>query len=72
MTYFVSNIDWIKLWFVVGFVTVLWTGLAEVIPPHYYKAVSVVLQAVQAAILFAARGGKYVNNRTEPPAGGQP
>lgn len=67
-----ETINWIRLWWIIGIVTTLWLGLATIIPMEYFKPVSVVMSAVQSAMLFAARGTKYVVNREEPPADGKP
>jgi hypothetical protein len=67
-----ENLNWTKLWWIVGILSILWVGLAEIVPANYYRPVSVILMAVQSALLFASRGTKYVVNRTEPPADGKP
>jgi hypothetical protein len=67
-----ESMNWIRLWWIVGIVTTLWLGMATIIPMAYFKPVSVVLSALQSALLFATRGTKYVQNRTEPPADGKP
>jgi hypothetical protein len=61
------NLDITRLWYVMGIVTVVWLGLAAVIPPDIYKYISVVLSAFQAGITFAIRADKYVKNRDEVP-----
>ena len=74
---FVKNIDWTQLWYIVGIVVVFWGGLATftVIFPAFdipYKVVNTLLSAAGAATLFAARGGKYVEDRSQvPPADGK-
>lgn len=78
MITFVSNIDWVKLWWVAGIISVFWgllVGITIIYPvlDPYYKLVNIVLSAVTGAALFAARGGKYVQNRQElPPQDGRP
>lgn len=67
-----ENMNWTRLWWLLGIITTLWLGLAAVIPGESYKVISVVLSAIQSALLFATRGTKYVVNRTEPPADGKP
>ena len=73
---FVENIDWTKLWYIAGILAAFWGGLAgiTIIYPAFdgpYKVVNIILGAVVGAALFAARGGKYVSERKEPPQGGQ-
>lgn len=75
--HFPEQIDWTQLWWVVGIVTVFWGGLAAltIMYPAFddaYKIVNIVLTAILSALLFAARGNKYVKDRTEPPADGKP
>ncbi len=77
MNYFVSNINWTALWWIFGVVALLWTGLAELptlFPAFapYYRVISGFLIAAQTAAAFAARGGKFVVNRSEPPQDGKP
>ena len=74
MKLFVSfeHIDWTRMAWIVGIVIALWIGLDTVLPANVYHTVSKILAAIQAALLFAARGSKYVVNRTEPPADGKP
>ena len=67
-----ETINWTRLWWFIGIITTMWLGLATIIPQDYFKPISIVLSALQSAILFAARGTKYVTNRTEPPADGNP
>jgi hypothetical protein len=67
-----ESMNWTRLWWIIGVITTLWLGLAAVIPGEWYKTCSVVLSAIQSALLFATRGTKYVTNRTEPPADGKP
>jgi hypothetical protein len=67
----VENIDWTKLWWIVGIVLSIWIGLVTLLPPQIYKPVAVILAALQSGFLFAARGGKYVKERLEPPQDGQ-
>lgn len=72
MLTFVQNVDWVRLWWIVGIVAAFWTGLVTLLPPKVYQPVAVVLAALQAGLLFAARGGKYVADRTQlPPADGK-
>jgi hypothetical protein len=63
----VANVNWVKMWYVMGIILAIWLGLATIIPANTYKYVSVVLSALQTGITFAMRGGKYVVNRTELP-----
>ncbi len=78
MITFVSNIDWIKLWYISGIIFAFWGGLAglTVIWPAFdttYKIINVIGSAVVSGALFAARGGKYVADRsTLPPQDGKP
>lgn len=72
-----EHIDWTRMWFVVGVATALWAGLAglTVVWPEFdkaYKIINIIMGAVSGAVLFAARGTKYVANRQEPPADGKP
>jgi hypothetical protein len=67
-----ESINWTKLWWVVGIITAFWLGLITIVPMTWFKPISVILSALQTAFLFAARGTKYVINRTAPPADGQP
>jgi len=69
---YLLTIKWVQLWWVVGIVGSLWLGLATVVPEQWFKPIAVVLSAVQSAILFAARGTKYVESNTEPPQDGKP
>jgi hypothetical protein len=69
----IENIDWVKLWWVVGVIFTFWTGMATVLPEKVYKPVAVTVAAIQSAFLFAARGGKYVKDRNVlPPQDGKP
>ena len=68
---FAENIDWTRLWWIVGIVLSIWIGLVTLLPPQIYKPVAVVLAALQSGFLFAARGSKYVKEHVEPPEGGQ-
>jgi len=78
MLTFASNIDWTKLWWIVGILTAFWSAMAgiTVLYPQFdpfYKLINIVLGAVSGALLFAARGGKYVTDRTQiPPQDGKP
>ena len=70
-------INWTRMWWVVGTVTVFWGGLAAIVLtfPQFakiYSVVNIFLSAALAACLFASRGTKYVVNRQEPPADGRP
>jgi|WetSurSiteA1Bulk_404760.scaffolds.fasta_scaffold02632_6 hypothetical protein len=72
-----ESINWTRLWWILGMVTVFWGGLTTmtIIYPAFdkpWKLVNIFLTALLAAILFAARGTKYVTGRTEPPADGKP
>jgi hypothetical protein len=69
---FAENINWTRLWWVVGIVLSVWIGLVTLLPPQIYKPVAVILAALQSGFLFAARGSKYVKDRIDPPQeGGQ-
>jgi len=75
--WFSSNVNWTRLWWVVGIVTVFWSGLSGLVLtfPAFAKifaVINVLLTASLAALLFAARGTKYIANRQEPPADGRP
>lgn len=78
MIKFVSNIDWTKLWWVVGILFTFWSSLVTLTVMYpafdpYYKVINVILGAAVGALLFAARGGKYVESRaTPPPQNGKP
>lgn len=74
MKYFTSieNVEWTRYWMVLGMVLIIWVGLAEIIPTNIYKPVSVVMQAIQAGILFAARASKFVEGHLAPPQDGKP
>lgn len=67
-----ENISWTRLWWAVGIISAFWMGMVTIIPADIFKWVAVPLSALQTAMLFAARGNKYVINRTEPPADGKP
>lgn len=66
-----ESINFTRLWWIVGILTTLWLGLATIIPMNWFKPISVALSALQSAMLFAARGTKYVANRVEPPTDGK-
>ena len=67
-----ETINWKRLWWVLGIVLTVWTGLVTMLPPEIYKPVAVILAALQSAFLFAARGTVYVTDRNQvPPQGGQ-
>jgi hypothetical protein len=68
---FVEDIDWTSLWWVVGVVMAIWTGLVTLLPMSIYKPVAVVLAALQSGLLFAARGSKYVRDKVDPPPDGK-
>jgi hypothetical protein len=67
-----ETINWTRLWWIVGIMTAFWLGLVTIVPIAWFKPVAVILSASQTALLFAARGTKYVANRQEPPADGKP
>jgi hypothetical protein len=67
-----ENMNWTRLWWVVGILAAFWLGLVTIVPPAWFRPISVVLSAVQSALLFASRGTKYVTNRTDPPSDGKP
>jgi hypothetical protein len=74
---FVQNTDWVRIWATVGTISTFWIGLTalSLIWPAFdiwYKVINVVLGAGVNAALYAARAGKYVTNRTEPPQDGRP
>jgi hypothetical protein len=69
---FVQNADWVRIWATVGTISTFWIGLtalALVWPVFdvWYKVINIILGAAVNAALYAARAGKYVENRTEPP-----
>ena len=66
-----EDINWVKLWWVVGIVLTIWLGLVTLLPPAVYKPVAVILAALQSAFLFAAKGSRYAKTNTLPPEGGQ-
>ena len=73
-SWFVSleTLNWARLWWAIGILATFWSALAGVtlfIPAFdlYYKVINIVLGALTGAMLFAARGGKYIVDRTEPP-----
>lgn len=74
----VEHIDWVKLWWIFGALFTFWSGLAAitVMYPAFdpvYKITNIILGAATGAALFAARGNKFVQNRTElPPQDGKP
>jgi hypothetical protein len=69
----IETIDWIKLWWIVGFILAIWVGLVSMLPPEIYKPVAIVLAALQSGFLFAARGARFIKDRTEmPPQDGKP
>ncbi len=67
-----EHINWTRYWFIIGTIVILWIGLAEIVPLSVYKPVSVILQAIQGALLFAARSSKYAEGSTPPPQDGKP
>jgi hypothetical protein len=64
----IETIDWIKLWWIVGFILAVWVGLVTMLPPEIYKPVAVVLAALQSGFLFAARGARFIEDRTGMPS----
>ena len=66
MNWFTSleHIDWTRMLKVVVFITAFWIGLSEVIPDKYYRPVSIILTALQGALILTMRGGKYVETRS--------
>jgi len=69
----VENINWNRMWWVVGVLTTIWLGLASIVPAKIFSPISVILSAVQSGFLFAARGTRYVQDRNQaPPADGKP
>ncbi len=69
---FPENIDWTKIWFMLGVFGTFWSGLTAMtlIWPAFdlpFKIINLLLGAAVGAALFAARGSKYVVNRTDPP-----
>ncbi len=74
---FVENADWVRIWATVGTISTFWIGLTalSVMYPAfdpYYKITNIVLGAAVNAALYAARAGKYVASRVEPPSDGKP
>ncbi len=74
---FVQNADWVRIWATVGTISTFWIGLTalSVMYPAfdvYYKIINIVLGAAVNAALYAARAGKYVESRVEPPSDGKP
>lgn len=74
---FVQNPDWIRIWATVGTLSTFWIGLAalSIIYPAFdiwYKIINILLVAGVNAALYAARAGKYVEQRTPPPTDGKP
>jgi len=72
-----ADINWSRLWLIVGVITTFWAGLASItmiFPAFdiYYKIANIILSAVSSALLFVARGNKYAVNRQEPPQDGKP
>jgi hypothetical protein len=67
-----ENMNWTRMWWIIGMLSTFWIGLATQLPETWYKPVSVILTALQSALLFASRGTKYVAQRTDPPADGKP
>jgi hypothetical protein len=69
----IENMNWVRLWWLIGILSTFWIGLATQLPEAWYKPVSVILTAIQSALLFASRGTKYVTDRSQaPPADGKP
>lgn len=62
-----KQLNWMRLWLVIATVSVVWSGLAAILPVKYYAPVMTVLSAVQAGITFAMRSSKYVEERQEIP-----
>ena len=74
---FVQNADWVRIWATVGTISTFWIGLTalSVMYPAfdpYYKVINIFLGAAVNAALYAARAGKYVTNRADPPTDGKP
>ena len=74
---FVENADWTRIWATVGTISTFWIGLTalSVMYPAFdtaYKIINIVLGAAVNAALYAARAGKYVADRNEPPQDGRP
>lgn len=79
MNFFTSleYVNWTRLWWIVTIITTFWALMAAVTVIYpafdpYYKVANIVLNALSGALLFAARGTKYVTERKEPPADGKP
>ncbi len=74
---FVQNADWVRIWATVGTISTFWIGLTalSIVWPAFdvwYKVINILLGAAVNAALYAARAGKYVESRTEPPQDGRP
>ncbi len=74
---FVENADWVRIWATVGTISTFWIGLTalSIMYPAFdtaYKIINILLGAGVNAALYAARAGKYVADRTEPPEDGKP
>lgn len=67
-----SNIDWAKAAKIFGALSVFWLGIIKLLPSNVYEPVSIVLIAIQSALLYLTRSGKYVEDRNQvPPTGGE-
>ena len=62
-----KNVDWSKGGIVIGALMVFWLGISSIVPPRYHTAVMTILTALQSALLFIMRGGRYVASRTDSP-----
>jgi hypothetical protein len=69
---FPENVDWTKIWLMLGVLGTFWTSMTAItlIYPSFdkpFKVINLLLGALVAATLFAARGSKYVKDRTQDP-----
>ena len=62
-----TNIDWARTAKIFGALSVFWIGIVKLVPPNIYEPVSIVLIAIQSALLYLTRSGKYVENRYQDP-----
>jgi hypothetical protein len=57
-----------KLSVIVAGVIVFWTALGEIIPARYYHTVTVILAAIQSALVFTIRStSQQIGTRAEDP-----
>ena len=58
MRFTTANINWFQFSVIIGTVIVLWTGLGQVIPEPYYGKVTIILAAIQTALVHLLKASK--------------